>query len=134
MKNQAHNTQEQSHNAAVARANDTFLRGQKSSKLQTLLGNENGGIEVGCILALAATPLTAWVGSYIGEGIGYVVGNIIDCIPFVNMVAPWLAERTGLITDPKSAADLNENLYQTTGAIAGFYGGLTLPWKRLASQ
>lgn len=68
-------------------------------------------------------------GTYLGEGVGYVVGNIIDYIPLARDVAPWCAERAGLITDSKTAVDLNENLYQTSGAVGGFWEGLWFPWK-----
>ena len=74
-------------------------------------------ILIGILLILLQTLLT---GS----------GNIIDFIPAVNNVAPWLAERSGLVSG-SPVQDLNENLYQTTGALSGFYGGLFLPWKVL---
>lgn len=112
---------------------EDFTNLYSSSKLDDLVRDERGNVAVGALVATAAMPVCAYVGSYLGEGLGYVWGNIIDFIPLVNDVAPWLAERSGLINDAKTAVDLNENLYQTTGAISGFWGGLWLPWKVLAA-
>lgn len=92
------------------------------------LVNERGGIIAPILIATAATPICGYIGSYLGEALGYVWGNFLDFIPYVRDIAPWLAERSGLINDSKPVIDLNENLYQTTGAIGGFYGGLTIPW------
>ena len=103
----------------------------KSIKLDDLVRDESGNVAVAALVATAAMPVCAYAGTYVGEGVGWVVGNIIDFIPYVNDVVPWLAERAGLISDAKNAVDLNENLYQTTGAISGFLGGLLLPWKIL---
>ncbi|MBI2583981.1 MAG: hypothetical protein HYW25_04905 [Candidatus Aenigmarchaeota archaeon] len=55
-------------------------------------GNENGSCGVILAAAVVATPVCAYAGSYFGEGAGYVVGQIIDFLPGVNRVAPWLAE------------------------------------------
>ena len=96
---------------------------------QGLSQNQRGDLFVGVLAAMIATPICAYAGSYLGEGIGYLFGNLIDIIPLAEDVAPWMAERAGLITDAKHAANLNEDLYQTTGAMSGFYGGLFLPWK-----
>lgn len=96
---------------------------------QGLSPNQRGNLFAGILVAMVATPVCAYVGSYLGEGIGYLWGNLMDVIPLAKDVAPWLAERSGLISDAKHAANLNEDLYQTSGAISGFYGGLFLPWK-----
>ena len=110
----------------------TYLN--KSEKLPDLTENRNKGhVGLALLLGIASTPVCAYVGSYIGEGLGYVWGNIIDFIPLINDIAPWLAERTGLINNAKEAIDLNENLYQTTGAIGGFWGGLYLPFRLIIS-
>jgi len=101
------------------------------SKLENLVRQKRGNALIGAVVATATMPVCAYLGSYLGEGAGYLWGNLIDVIPYINTVAPWLAERTGLITDAKNAVDLNENLYQTTGAIGGFWGGLFFPWKVL---
>ena len=104
------------------------------NRLEDLLVKDGqGNIAVGALVATAAMPVCAYLGSYLGEGLGYVWGNIIDFVPYVRDVAPWLAERAGLINDAKTAVDLNENLYQATGAIGGFWGGLWLPWKVLGA-
>ncbi len=108
------------------------MRLNSKSKLEDSVRGEIGGIVAGAI-DMAAMPVCAYFGSYIGEGIGYVRGNMIDFIPYVNDVAPWLAERAGLINNAENTTDLNENLYQTSGAIAGFWGGLLLPWKVIAA-
>ena len=108
---------------------EDFANMYKSSKLDDLVRNESGDVAVAALVATVAMPVCAYVGSYVGEGLGWVGGNIIDFIPYVNDVAPWLIERSGLINDAKTAVDLNENLYQTTGAISGFWVGLWLPWK-----
>lgn len=88
----------------------------------------------GCALVggfVVASGLCACAGSYLGQGLGWIVGNIIDVVPLVKDVAPWMAERADLINDAKIVVDLNEDLYQTTGAIGGFYGGLVFPLKIL---
>lgn len=95
--------------------------------IDELVGKESGQNAIGCLLGVAAMPLCAIAGSYLGEGLGYLWGNLIDIIPYVNQVAPWMAERAGLINDVRSATNLNEDLYQTAGAISGFWGGLWLP-------
>ena len=80
-------------------------------------------------------PLCAIAGSYIGQGLGWCLGNVIDIIPQANRVAPWLAERSGLFSDAKGAIDLNENLYQTSMGTTGFWTGLFAPlyaWGRSA--
>lgn len=108
---------------------------KSKSKLEDLIRDENGQSMVGPLVAVTATiiatPVCAYLGSYVGEGIGYAWGNVVDFIPYVRDVAPWLAERTGLINDAKKVVDLNENLYQTSGAVAGFWGGLFLPLRIL---
>ncbi len=80
---------------------------------------------------IVATPICAYLGSYVGEGLGWLGGNIIDMIPLAKDVAPWLAERAGLIQDGKTIAELNENLYQTSGAVSGFWSGGFLPLRSL---
>ena len=111
---------------------EDFTDMYKSSKLDDLVRDERGNVAVGALVATAVgMPVCAYVGTYLGEGMGYVWGNIVDFIPLVNDIAPWLAERAGLINDAKTVVDLNENLYQTTGAIGGFWGGLWVPWKVL---
>jgi hypothetical protein len=87
---------------------------------------------VGVVGIVVAMPICAYIGRYVGEGTGYIIGNVIDFIPVIKDVAPWIAEKTGLVSDVKNIADLNENLYQTTGAISGLYGGFWLPLKFLA--
>jgi len=100
-------------------------------ELTDIVNNEKGNAALGVAVAIVATPICAYLGSYVGEGFGWAYGNIIDFIPLVNDVAPWLAERAGLINDAKEVANLNEDLYQTTGSISGFWGGMALPWKVL---
>lgn len=88
---------------------------------------EKGSIMVGAVVAVASMPLFAYAGTYIGEGMGWLWGNIVDAIPYVRDVAPWCAKRAGLSPGP----EFNENLYQTSGAIGGFWGGLAFPWRVL---
>jgi hypothetical protein len=96
----------------------------KKQGLDNLLGNEDGNVGVALLLGAATMPVCAYLGSYLGEGVGWLTGNIIDYIPLARNVAPWIGERTGLIQDAKTAIDLSENLYQTAGAVSGFWGGL----------
>jgi hypothetical protein len=110
-----------------------FSRKGKTDTLDAKVSNESGNAAIPIIIGVAAMPLCAYAGSYVGEGIGWLWGNFVDIIPYVSDVAPWLAERSGLIDDASKVVDLNENLYQTTGAIGGFWGGLTFPWKALAA-
>ncbi|MBI5065787.1 hypothetical protein HZA97_06120 [Candidatus Woesearchaeota archaeon] len=104
------------------------------SGLENCLRRESGNALLGLVVATAAMPVCAYLGSYAGEGLGWLWGNIVDFVPYVRDVAPWLAERTGLIQDAKNVVDLNENLYQTAGAVSGFWGGLWFPWKVLAKM
>lgn len=92
----------------------------------------NGGqVPVGCLVALVTSPICALAGTYLGEGVGYVIGNMVDWIPFMRDVVPWCAERAGLVADSRHAVDLNENFYQTFVAFSGFYWGLLFPFKLL---
>ena len=97
-----------------------------NGKLDNFAKYAKGNATIGLLAVLVATPICAYADSYIGQGIGWVGRNIVDFIPLVNKIAPWVAERSGLI-NPAYAANLNEDLYQTTGAIAGFWAGLFLP-------
>lgn len=104
---------------------------KQESKLENLVRTEKENILIAAAFATVAMPVCAVIGSYLGEGAGYLWGNLINIIPGINAIAPWMAERSGLISDAKNAANLNENLYQTTGAIGGFWYGLWFPWKLL---
>jgi len=98
--------------------------------LDGLLKNEEeGNMGITLLLGIVAMPVCAYLGSYLGEGVGWLTGNIVDVIPLANNVAPWIAERTGLIHDTQNVANLNENLYQTSGAVGGFWAGLCIPSK-----
>lgn len=114
--------------------NDDHKKGGLTSKLATIPKAQRGDVLVGAMAAVIAMPVCAYLGSYLGEGFGYLWGNLIDFIPYVNDVAPWLGQRAGLIQEGQSIVDLNENLYQTTGAIGGFWGGLWFPWKVLGAM
>lgn len=103
----------------------------KKQGLDNLLGNEDGNVGVALLLGVATMPVCAYLGSYLGEGVGWLVGNGIDYIPIAKNLVPWIAERTGLIQDVKTTVDLNENFYQTAGAVSGFWGGLCFPIKRI---
>jgi hypothetical protein len=107
-----------------------FSKLYHNSGLEQLTNSQTGSsvVEVSALVVGSAVAMGvgAVAGSYIGGGLGYVWGSIVDFVPLVNDVAPWLAERTGLVEDAKSIVDLNENLYQTTGAVSGFWGGLWL--------
>ena len=88
-----------------------------------------GSVLIKSLVALAATPLCAYAFSYAGQATGWVVGNLVDMIPYACDVAPWLSERVGLFENAKTVTELNENLYQAAGAVSGFWSGLLLPWK-----
>ena len=100
-----------------------------SNGLTELVNKEQGNVPLGILVGLVTMPVCAYIGSYIGEGLGWLSGNIIDIIPLVNDVAPWMAERTGLIADAKNYPNLNEDLYQASGAVSGFWGGMFFPFK-----
>ncbi|MBT5023339.1 hypothetical protein HOK51_11455 [Candidatus Woesearchaeota archaeon] len=91
--------------------------------------NEAGFGALGLMCGIVLMPVCGYVGSYIGEGFGWLVGNCVDFIPYVQDVAPWIAERSGLIDSSELATDLNENLYQTSAGVAGFWGGFWAPLK-----
>ena len=91
------------------------------------LDNQKGNAGLAVIASMAAMPVCAVAGTYFGEGMGYLWGNAVDFFPYIRDVAPWCAERAGLIIDAKDAVNLNEDLYQTAGAVSGFWGGLFLP-------
>ena len=71
-----------------------------------------------------AVPVCAFAGTYIGMGLGWVTGQIVDFIPLVNQVAPWIAERCGELGAGMSRHDMNVEYYQLSGAIGGFWGGI----------
>ena len=103
-----------------------------AKELTDKLTGQSGSGPIEVVLAIAAMPVCAYLGSYVGEGFGYVWGNVVDFVPYVRDVAPWLAERTGLIKEGMDMSNLNENLYQTSGAVSGFWAGLGLPWRIMA--
>lgn len=81
------------------------------------------------LVIIVLMPVCALALSYVCEFLGWIVGHIVDWIPLVNKVAPWMAERCGLHI---KSGNLNVDLYQTVGAINGFWTGLWLPWKVVA--
>lgn len=95
-------------------------------KIVAQRGQVDEGCLIGCTAAVIAMPFCALAGTYVGEFGGYVFGNIVNFIPLVRDVAPWCAERTGLMTDYA-----NEDVYQVGGAVSGFWGGLCFPFKVL---
>ena len=96
-----------------------------------MINYEKGNIGIIILLGIIFMPICAIIGSYIGQGFGWIWGQIIDFIPLVNKVAPWLAERCGDLGQGLSRHELNIEFYQVTGAIGGFWGGLVFPWKAL---
>lgn len=115
------------------RHNISKLEGAKYElEMPKLAYQRRGSTGVGCLLTLAAMPTCAYLGTYIGEGAGWLWGHLIDVIPLVRNLAPWCAERVGLIQNITNTTDLNVNLYQTTGAIGGFWSGLLIPPRILA--
>jgi len=105
----------------------------KTDPLEQLVRKERGISEVGCLVlgvgVVVSAPFCAYFGSFLGEGLGYITGNIMEMIPYIKNIAPSLAERTGLIQDAATAVDVNENVYRIAGAISGFWGGLGFPAK-----
>lgn len=73
---------------------------------------------LGCLFSAIGVPVCAVAGTYIGEGFGWLVGNIMDVIPLVNKVAPWAAERSGLTPWVNDVSNINEDLYQAAGAAS----------------
>ena len=78
---------------------------------------------------ITSMGIFAYVGGYIGQGLGYVLGNGIDIIPLFNDFAPWIAERSGLIEDPSQLKDFNENFCETALGMVGVWKGFWLPSK-----
>ena len=106
----------------------SFLNSNPEKYLRTSSSEQKGGaylVPLGCAGGIAISALSAYVGSYIGEGVGWFGGNIINFIPLANDVVPWLAERSDMIEDAGgSIRNINENFYQTAGAVSGFWAGL----------
>lgn len=82
---------------------------------------------LGCLIATASIPVTAFAGMGIGIGAGYVIGNVIDYIPLLKEAAPVIAQYTGLIKET-NIPNLNEDLFQTAFGITGFLFGLRIPF------
>ncbi len=94
-------------------------------------------------LALGATGVASFagahIGSSVGEGVGYLVGQTMDALPLLRDLTPQLAERTGLLAYAAHQAQFNVDFYQTVGAGAGLLCGIAVPvlylaykWARLA--
>ena len=66
------------------------------------------------------TAYTA-IGGAAGAGLGYLIGKGIDYIPYVNGMAPAVAEKLGLIKNT------NDFLYMVSSSITGGIVGFTLP-------
>jgi len=93
--------------------------------------------------ALAVTGVAsiggAYLGSSVGEGIGYIIGQTVDVVPVLRDLTPQLAAHTGLLAHAAHQAQFNVDFYQTIGAGAGLLCGIAVPvlylvykWRRLA--
>ncbi|MEK6915673.1 MAG: hypothetical protein AABW89_03995 [Nanoarchaeota archaeon] len=71
------------------------------SKLEKIVG--------GVVLGLGAMGA--------GMTAGYVVGNIMEYIPFIRNAMPWLAEYSGFQVN----GNTNEDSLQLVGALCGGY-------------
>ena len=99
------------------------LAASYNAQANNLLREKNGSASLAC-LGLLATPVIAYALSYVGEGFGWIGGHLVDIVPYARNVAPWLAERSGLVKDVQEITNFNVDFYQTCGAISGFWGGL----------
>ena len=97
-----------------------------------MIKKQKGQIGIIILLSILSMPVCAILVSYIGQGFGWLWGQIVDFIPLVNQVIPWLAERCGDLGEGLSRHELNVEFSQVSGAISGFWGGLWLPWRVLA--
>jgi hypothetical protein len=111
---------------------EDFSRFYKQSDITGIVNNEKGNAALLFLGTAALMPVCAYIGSYLGQWSGWVAGQVIDALPYVNKVAPYFAERCGHIGAGLSRHALNVQLAQTTGAIGGFWGGLFLPLEVLA--
>ncbi len=85
-------------------------------------------IQSGAIVGGAcAAVLLGIAGSYVGDGIGYVVGHVMDALPLARDFAPMLAERSGLLAQAADHTRFNVDFYQTVGAGVGVLSGIALP-------
>lgn len=111
---------------------------RKTADLSNQVTSEQGNI-VGT--AVGATMLAGLVGATYGlaGGIGgYIFGHIVEVIPYVNQVTPWVAHASGLIEDTKQVAEFHPAFYQTSGAMAGLWFGVrqgfTWAWSKDPSK
>ncbi|MBI5148924.1 hypothetical protein HZA33_04565 [Candidatus Pacearchaeota archaeon] len=116
------------------------MNNRKNNKatLTDLVDNEavksqKGNVGVAMVLGIAAMPVGAYLGSWIGEGVGYVWGHVADFVPYLNHLAPWLAERCGDLGHGLSRHALNTEFYQVSGAVSGFMSGLFFPFRLIAA-
>ncbi len=98
-----------------------------SDSLEQVVRNAESGSTVAGMLLLPTSIATAVAGSYVGEGAGYVFGQLMDFLPYARDLAPWLAERSGLLTHVANQAGFNVDFYQATGALGGLVIGLAAP-------
>ena len=96
------------------------------------VGKKTFGDKIFILPLFVAMGVSSYAGSYIGQGLGYVLGNGINLIPYLNDFAPYIAERSGLINDYSQLKDFNENFYETGLGLVGVWKGFWLPLKYLA--
>lgn len=107
----------------------------KSEKLKQLrlkylqLRHRKGGIAIAILLWIFLGVPLAFLFSFVGQGLGWLIGQVIDFIPVVNSVAPYLANRCGDLGAGLSRHAMNVEFYQLSGAISWFWFGFWLPLK-----
>ncbi len=94
---------------------------------QIVRNSETGNAVIGALLPIASVG-SAVVGSYVGEGTGYLFGHVMDAVPLARDLAPWIGERTGLLSDVANQAAFNVDFYQATGMLAGLIVGAAAPF------
>jgi len=111
---------------------ENYYHKVKQSIEHKLIADEHGASPFGLAVAIVATPVCAVAGAYLGTGIGWLWGNIVDVIPLVKDVAPYIAENiAGVSSKVANDPDFNEDVRQIMGAVGGFWAGAFLPLKIL---
>ncbi|GEM_PF-1926349 len=100
-------------------------------KIQSsFLKGSSGTADISAIIAIAAIPLCAFVGSYIGQGIGWLAGSITGKIPYVNLAVQYFVKRVGMdaYLNSLTIEAINLKIFQLYGTVAGFGLGNVFPF------
>ena len=95
----------------------------KPNFIKNISKDEEGSLPTVIGVGLLATGVmigATIAGAYLGDGIGWLIGNGIEHLPYLNEVIPNLVSSIGLTP----GENVTEDLFQTTGMISGSGGGM----------